>query len=163
MRFRIEQRFASGLAAVEAALVDPAFISRLATLPKMGRPTLLDQNVDGSRTHQRVRYAFVGDLSGAVRAVVDPNRLTWVEDSVADSNTHLTTFEIVPDHYANLFHARGTFELRGAPVGCTRSADGDVGVKVPLLGRKVEAAIVSGLREHADLEVQVMDEWLPDH
>jgi len=102
----------------------------------------------------------VGDLSGAVRAVVDPQRLTWVEDSTADSDTHLTTFKIVPDHYAKLLRAQGTFHLRGAPIGCTRLAEGDVDVSVPLLGRKVEAAIVSGLREHAVLEAQVVDDWL---
>ena len=44
-------------------------------------PDVLDQRVDGDLVRQRIRYAFVGDLSPAVTAVVDPDKLTWVEQS----------------------------------------------------------------------------------
>jgi hypothetical protein len=39
-------------------------------------------------------------------------------------------------------------------------AEGEVHVGVPLVGRKVEAAIISGLAEHAAAETEVMHEWL---
>jgi hypothetical protein len=160
VRFRIEQRFVDPLEAVEAALVDPAFLARLASLPNLGRPQLLDQRTEGPITSQRARYAFVGELSGAVRAVVDPERLTWVEVSKLNRSTHVTDFRIVPDNYGHLLECHGTFALRGASAGCVRLAEGEVRVSVPLLGRRVEAAIVSGLEEHAALESSVMAEWL---
>ena len=162
MHFHIEQRFHDGVAAVEAALTNPAFLVRLASLPKLGQPTLLEQQTDGDLIRQRVRYAFVGDLSSAVRAVVDPGLLTWVEDSTIDRRDHRTVFRIIPDHYGNLLKAGGTFQLDPAGDGCARSADGDVHVAVPLVGRKVEAAIVSGLADHAAREVEVMDTWLAE-
>jgi len=162
VHFRIEQRFQAGLAAVEGALTDPAFLTRLASLPKLGQPTLLEQQSDGDLIRQRVRYAFVGDLSSAVRAVVDPKLLTWVEDSTINRHDHHTVFRIIPDHYGNLLKAAGTFQLQTAGDGCLRSADGEVHVAVPLVGRKVEAAIVSGLADHAALEVDVMNAWLAD-
>jgi len=161
VRFAFDQRFAADLARVEAALIDPAFVARLATLPKLGAPTLLDQREDGRLIRQRIRYAFVGDLSSAVRAVVDPARLTWVEESTIDRERHHTVFTIVPDHYGNLLAAHGTFQLEAAAgSGCRRTAEGEVRVSVPLVGRKVEAAIVSGLAEHAAAEEHVMQEWL---
>jgi hypothetical protein len=43
-----------------------------------------------------------------------------------------------------------------------RVAEGDVRVSFPLVGGKVERAIVSGLSEHADLEVAVVNGWLAD-
>jgi hypothetical protein len=41
-----------------------------------------------------------------------------------------------------------------------RTASGDVVVRVPLVGSKAETAIISGLREHADLEAEVLDRWV---
>jgi hypothetical protein len=160
VRFHLEQRFDAELTEVEAALLDPAFLAQLATLPKLGRPTLLEQRADGDIVRQKIRYAFVGELSSAVRAVVDPERLTWVEDSTVDRQRHHTDFAIIPDHYASLLRAAGTFQLESSSPNCRRVADGEVHVGVPLVGRKVEAAIISGLAEHAAAETEVMHEWL---
>lgn len=165
MRFTIDQTFAGPLDAVEAAFVDPAFLERLSTLPKLGRPTLVHRVEKGDLVHQWVKYAFTGEVSGAVRRVVDPARLTWVEESTLDRRTHRTTWRIVPDHYRNLLRSEGTFQLEpdgpDAQAGRTRRrAEGELKVTVPLVGGKVERAIVDGLREHAALEEQVLDAWL---
>jgi hypothetical protein len=160
VRFRIEQRFSVKLETVEDTLSDPAFVERMASLPKLGRPRLLSHRVDGGWVYQQVRYAFVGDLSSAVRRVVDPAKLTWVEDSATDRSTHRTTFKILPDHYAGLLRCSGTFAL--APLaggGTSRVAEGDVVVSVPLVGSKVERAIVSGLEEHAREETGLVEAW----
>ena len=166
MRFTIEQAFAAPLERVEAALVDPDYLERLSSLPKLGRPTLLDrrEDEDGALVHQSVRYAFVGDLNAAVRRVVDPKRLTWVEEATIDRRTHVTTWRIVPDHYGHLLRSSGTFRLRPDTdgEGTRRTAEGDLKVSVPFVGGKVEGAIVSGLREHAELEQHVLEDWLRD-
>jgi hypothetical protein len=162
VRFRIEQRFRGALPDVERAFFDPAFLSRLATLPKLGAPELLDQDVGDTSVRQRVRYQFTGDVSAAVRRVVDPRRLTWVEDSTHDLTTHVTTWRILPDHYGSMIRCAGTFTLVGDGPSTRRIADGDIKVNVPLVGGKVERAIVSGLEEHADAEVEVVDRWLAE-
>ncbi len=160
MHFRIEQHFEASLEQVEATYVDPAFVERLGTLPKLGHPTLLEQSTEGDLVHQKVDYAFTGNLSGAVRRVVDPARLTWTEESTLDRTTHRTQWRIVPHHYAHLLRCSGWFQLEGAGGGCRRVAEADIRVSVPLVGTKVERALVSGLREHAALEAQVVAEWL---
>lgn len=161
MRFRIEQRFGVPIDRVEAALCDPRFMERMAALPKVGRPQLLDQEVDGDVIHRRVRYAFSGDLSAAVRRVVDPARLTWVEESTIDRRSHVTTFRILPDNYAALLRCDGSFRLSACEDhGTLRTAEGQVVVTVPLVGGKVERAIVSGLEEHAREEVPLVEDWV---
>lgn len=165
MRFTIEQTFAGPLERVEAALVDPAYLERLSTLPKLGRPTLVHRVEAGDLVHQWVKYAFTGEVNSAVRRVVDPARLTWVEESTLDRRTHVTTWRIVPDHYRNLLRSAGEFRLApepGDPARTRRTTDAELKVSVPLVGGKVEAAIVSGLREHAAAEVDVLDEWLSE-
>jgi hypothetical protein len=164
VHFSIEQRFDGPLDRVEAAFVDPAYLERLSTLPKLGRPTLVHRVEAGDLVHHWVKYAFVGDLNAAVRRVVDPARLTWVEESTLDRRTHRTTWRIVPDHYRNLLRASGTFELTQETAERTRrTTEADLKVTVPLVGGKVEQAIVSGLREHAEREEQVLDDWLREH
>lgn len=162
MRFRIEQRLPGPIVAVEDALLDPAFLERLASLPKLGRPELLDQQVDGDQVRQRVRYAFAGDLSAAVTAVVDPERLTWVEDVTLDRRTHRSAFTIVPDHYGSRLRCSGTSTLTeaGDGDGVLRVSEGELKVSFPFVGGKVEKAIVSGIEEHAAREAEVLREWL---
>jgi hypothetical protein len=162
VRFLIEQRFDGLLEDVEAAFLDEAFLVKLATLPKLGDLKLVRRVDAHPLIHQWVRYRFTGDLAPAVRRVVDPNRLTWVEESTLDTRNHRTIWRIVPDNYSHLLKASGTYELRTANGGnvTLRTADGDLRVSVPLVGGRVEAAIVSGLREHAALEEGVMAEWL---
>ena len=160
MRFTIEQRFPDPLPVVEAALVDPSFLERLSRLPKLGRPALLRREEEGDLVRQWVQYRFTGEVSPAVRRVVDPARLTWVEESTLDRRSHRTTWRILPDHYDRLLRCSGTFQLLEDGVGTRRVAEGDIKVTVPLVGGKVEHAIVSGLREHAALEEQVVNEWL---
>jgi hypothetical protein len=165
VRFRIEQFLAGPLAQVESALVDPAFLASLADLPKLGGPELLDQRVDGDLVHQRVRYSFVGELSSAVTRFVDPAKLTWIETSVLDRRTHVTDFYILPDHYANRLTCKGRFVLAEEPGGRStkRTAEGDLSVHIPFVGRKAEQAIISGLADHARMEAECVGRWLAQH
>ena len=160
MRFRIEQRFTHNLEQVEDALLDPAFITGMAALPKLGSPELLGHDVDGTVVHLQVRYVFAGELSSAVRRVVDPARLTWVEHSTTDRASHRATFRIAPDHYGAMLRCAGTIVGNAVASGATRVADGELRVSVPLVGSKVERAIVSGLEEHAAAEAALVDTWL---
>lgn len=160
MRFQIVQQFAGPVAAVEDALTDPDFLAALGALPKLGSPQLVERAVVGEEVHVKVRYAFVGDLSAAVRKVVDPAQLTWIEEQVVDRRTHTTRFTILPDHYARLLRAGGTFTLTTDGAGSKRVADGDIVVGVPLVGGKVERAIVSGLEEYAEAEEDLVRDWL---
>jgi Protein of unknown function (DUF2505) len=167
VRFELIQRLRAPLEAVEAAYVDPEFLAELGRLPKLGHPELLEQQDRGDQLWQRVRYAFVGELSPAVKAVVDPKQLTWVEESTLDRASHTTTFRIVPDHYVRLLEASGeiTLAAEGGDRGVltVRRSTGDLVVHVPFVGHKVESAIVSGLREHADLEVDAAERWVAEH
>ena len=145
-----------------AAFVDPDLLANLGAEPDLGRPQLLDQDDRGEVLAQRVRYRFVGQLSGAVTRVVDPDRLTWVEESELDRRTSTTTFRIVPDNYAGLLRCAGTISVSAGPdgAGSVRAIEADLKVTVPFVGGSVERAIVSGLREHAVVEARVVGDWL---
>lgn len=155
MEFRLEQRFAAPLAVVEAALLDPSFAVHLRT-----RPQLVAEERDGSVVRRSVRHAFVGELSGAVTAVVDPAKLTWVDVGVHDLETHRSTHHIVPDHYGSRLTCEYETVLVADGDRTTRVVTGALRVHMPLVGGRVERAIVSGLAEHAEQEEAALAEWL---
>ncbi len=161
MRFSIEQRYAAPLHEVEEAYCSPELLARLTNLPKVGGAELLDQRVEGEHVLQRVRYRFTGDLNAAVTAVVDPRKLTWIEESDLDRATHRTTWRIVPDNYRDRLQCAGTFQLSETPDGGTlRRFDAEIKVNFPLVGGRVEKAIVSGLEEYAQGEKEVVAAYL---
>lgn len=142
-------------------MLDPAYLASLAALPRLGSPRLLDQQRNGDRVTQRVRYEFVGELSSSVRKVVDPRRLTWVEASEVVLADRRTVFAIEPDHYEALLVASGEISVAAdGDGGSTRLAVGEVKVRVPLVSGKVERAIVSGLQDHAAAEEAALSAWL---
>ena len=163
MRFDLTQRFNAAPDDVAAAFCDPGFYEALAATPGMGDPKLVGREGDGDQVHLKVRYRFTGELSAAARAVLDPAKLVWVEDSHHDLAARAVTFRMLPDHYADRFRASGRywFEAAGQGSGVTlRRAEGDLKVKAPLVGGAVERAIVSGLRGRMDDEVAVLERYL---
>lgn len=160
MRFRLEQFLPGPPDAVEAALTDPAFTESLAELPNLGRPELLEQRTLGGRVHQRVRYHFAGELSSAVTRFVDPGKLSWVQVTILDPASHTADFHIEPDHYAGILDCRGRFTLQAEGASTRRTAEGELKVHIPLVGRKAEQAIVSGLVDHARHEADILSTWL---
>ena len=162
MNFRIEERVDASAEAAAHALVDARFVFATADLPKVGGAELLDQLRNGDHVHQRIRYRFTGELSSAVTAVVDRDRLTWIDDADHDLTTLRSEHRILPDHYADRLHAGYATDL--APEGdAGRSrmvVTGTVQVRMPLVGGRVERAIVSGLEEHAAAEAQLLGDWL---
>ncbi|CAN5621284.1 hypothetical protein BH20ACT2_BH20ACT2_08020 [soil metagenome] len=160
MRFQLGQRFAAPVTDVADAFCDPRFYAELAELPKLGQHELLDRRVDGDRVHLQVRYRFAGELSAAARAVLDPERLTWVEHAEHDLAARVVTFHIRPDHYADRLTCHGRYRFEPDGDGTVRLADGEVKVKALLVAGAVERAIVTGLTEHAQDEVAIVERWL---
>jgi hypothetical protein len=159
VRFEVHQRIDAPIDAVAAALCDPAYYAALGAAPKLGVPEVLERTVDGDVVVMRVRYRFAGDLSAAARAVLDPNKLTWVDEARHDLVSHVVTFELQPDHYADRLSCRGTYRLEadpGDPSRTTRAASGELRVRAALVAGSVERALVSGLKEHLDAEAGII-------
>jgi Protein of unknown function (DUF2505) len=162
MKFRIEQHIPAPLAAVEGALLDRDFVAATSDLPKLGAPELLELQQDGDRAHQRIRYRFTAQLSGAVTRVVDPDKLTWVDDARYDLTSHTSRHRILPDNYADRLKASYDVALEATGDSTRRLVTGELTVHVPLVGGRVERAIVDGLEEHANAEAELLGRWIAE-
>jgi Protein of unknown function (DUF2505) len=160
VRFRIRIPYAAPADAVARAYADPALYEAFAGLPRADRPEVLDHRVDGDSAVLRVRWRFSGALSPAARAVIDPDRLTWVEESTHDVARRQVTFRMIPDHYRDRFTCSGGYRFEPDGAGSVRIVEGDLRIKAPLIGGTVEKAIVSGLEDHLISEAPLVEAFL---
>lgn len=160
MHLRIEHRVEAPVPDVEEALLDAGFWDEVAKAATVAQPRLLDQVVAGDHVRQRVRFRFVASLSSAARAVLDPEKLTFVQDADIDRSGHRAEFSILPDHYANRLDAAGTWVLEADGGSTRRVYDADLHVHFSFIGGQVEKALASGLRTYAEQEAEVLGRWL---
>lgn len=160
MRFELTQRFAADPADVIDAYADVALYPTLVGLPKLGDIEVLGHERTDHRARLSIRFGFTGDLPPAVTAVVDPHRLTWVQESDHDLTSGLTTFRLVPDHYPDRLAASGRTTIRPGSDGAVRVVSGELKVRALLVSGKVEQAIVGGLEEYLVAEAPAVDRYL---
>jgi hypothetical protein len=162
VRFQVDQALPGSVAEVLAAFTDSAFLTAAGDLGKVGDPEVLEQSTDGDVVRQRIRYRFTGDLSPAVTAVLDRDKLVFVDDHAYDLAAATATFTIVPEHYGDRFTCRGTERFHPIAEGANRRIEAELKVRWPVVGRLVEGAIVSGLKEHLAEEAELLTRWLTE-
>ena len=162
MRFAVDQRYRADPDAIARAYADPALYDALPETEKLARPEVVDHEVEGGRVLLAVRYRFRGELSSAVRAVLDPAKLTWVERTVHDLEGRTTTFELQPDHYPDRLTSRGRLVVEAGPdgTGAQRHGDGELKVRAPLVGGTVERTLVADLQRHLAADASAVDAYV---
>jgi hypothetical protein len=163
VRFDFEQVVKASPAVVARALVDPAFYPTVKATSAVAVREVVDaEEGDGAKPSVlRIRLAFVGQVSGAVRRFVDPSQLTWVTVLTQRPGAASTTFEIVPDHYKGLLESSGDYRYaeQGDGTATRLTVGGDVSVKVPIVGRKAEQPIANGFRDFVADQARALEAW----
>lgn len=160
MRFALTQRIAAPPDAVTAVYASAELYAAMDGTSRIGAPEVLDRSERDGVVTFRLRYRFVGDLSPAVTAVVDPARLSWVEESVHDLAARTVAVTLHPDHYADRLRCTATVRCEPDGGATRRRVEGELRVKALLVAGAVERAIVSGLEEHLAAEAAVVEAHL---
>ena len=143
-------------------MVDPVFLEGT-RLPDVGPPEVLSRDEDGDTVTLRVSYHYTGSLDSLARRVLRSSDVAWVQETVLDRRTHRTEFTVTPKVHAERFECGGTMLLTDAGAATERVIDGELKIKVPLVGRRAEGLIVPGLRTRMNREAELLDEWLKEH
>lgn len=149
MRFAFRQSIAVDVEQALAALAEEAYYAGLGDLGPLGSPQVLSVE-RGASTVVSVRWRFEAELPGPARAALDPDRLTWVIRTTFTGPA--ASFEVLPDHYADLLRCAGAMAFTPEAAGCAQDVSGELKVRFPLVGGKVEQVIAKGLGEHVAAE-----------
>jgi hypothetical protein len=153
----VDQPIAAPADRAQAALLDPSLYERLGRVSPIGSPEVLADERHGDTVTQRVRLRFTGTLSPVVVRFVNPDQLTWVQETVTEVGRRRCQVRTVPDRYGWLLGFSGRYEIReDGPERCVQHFECDLRVNVPGLGRLAEKGIAAGLREHLAKEAEVI-------
>ena len=152
MRFTLTQHLPADPAEAIRLYADPEFHTSLHGMTKVAAPILVGRDVDRDRITLRLRYRFTAPLPSAVTAVVDPTRLSWIDETVYDLVGLTATTTLLPDHYGDRFTADIRSRFTAEEGGTERRIEGELKVRMLLVGSQVEKAIVSGIEEHLEEE-----------
>jgi hypothetical protein len=111
-----------------------------------------------------VRFAFTGSLSSAVRRVIDPAKMSWVTRTEVRPAEMRTTWVVLPDHYPDRLTASGSYRFEqgdDGPESTVVHVEGELKVRVPIVGRSVEKVIVTDLRQYIVDEVASIPDLAP--
>lgn len=160
MKFDVKQQFEADASSVIACYSSAEMYEQLPEFGRISRPDLVDRTQQGDRVVLRLRYKFTADLPTAALAIIDPDRLTWVEETTYDLAALTSRVKLLPDHYASKLEASASARFVDRGDGSIRDVSGDLRVRVLLVGGQVERAIVDGLKEHLTEEAELVAKLL---
>jgi hypothetical protein len=162
MRLDIRQQFTVPVRSVRDAYLDPSLYPCFHTVGKLGDIAVLsiDEVDEGRRA--RVRYRFTGRIPALAATVVDPGKLSFVEETIYAGD--LGGFHIIGDHYPRLLDCAGRIELTPLAGGCLRRVTGELRAHLPFVARPathvVERSIVSGLTDALHAQVPIVEAFV---
>jgi hypothetical protein len=161
MKFSVGQNVAVAPDDAVAAYANPAFYEGREPSGDISLVEVVSHGDTSSGASIDVRYRFTGAVSSAVRAVIDPTKISWVTHTEIDKTNRRTTFAVLPDFYPDRLECSGTFRFdEGAgPDSTVITIAGDLTVHVFLVGHTVEQLIVAGLRKYLEAEVLTLPDF----
>jgi hypothetical protein len=159
VRFEIQELIRAPRDEVMKAVADPRLYESMGSMPSLGPPSVLDCSEKGGVTSMRIRYRFEGQLSRAARAVLDPQKMTWVVELEVDAQKYHVAFRMLPDHYADRMKCSGEYRFEAKGDTTEQVMQGEMVVSVPLVAGVVERAIMIGFREHMNEQAKVVERF----
>ena len=155
MKIAIRQEVAAPPARVIAVYGSPAFYTGRPVRDDIAVLEVVHHDDDGERILIEVRFAFTGSLSPAVRAVIDPAKLSWITRTEVRPAEARSDWTVLPDHYPDRLKAGGSyrFEPGEGAAATIVTVEGELKIHVPIVGRSVERVIVSDLAHYIEDEV----------
>jgi hypothetical protein len=160
VRFGFEQRWDATPDDVMAVYIDADFWSGLDNLTKTSSPEVQEVSRTGDTALVRLRYVLSVDLPSQASRFIDPDDVAWVEETTWDLTARSATVRFLPEQAAGLMKASATAALAADGPETAREVRGELRVRIPLVGGKVEHAIVDGIGGHLEEEADAVAERL---
>lgn len=161
MDFEITHTFDADVDEVADAILNEDYQATLTDVRPLAERTLLDQSpTDDGTIVRRVRCVLDIEIKGPAKRFIGDSDPAWIEEATWHPDAHRWDWVIHPETAADLLSAGGRIELEESEGKTTRTVTGQVKVKVPLYGGRVERWIVDGLTEAYDEEAGRLADWL---
>ena len=159
MKLTASHRFDASAGAVCEGMGDPEFYAGL-QLPDVELPEVISRTGNGNRVDIHVRFTYTGKLDPIARRIVGHDHVEWVQELDIDCQALSCALRVVPAIRTIPVSCTGGFVLRDKGTGCVRTLDGDLRIRVPLIGSRAERSLAPGIMRRLDLEAEALDHYL---
>lgn len=142
MKLKLEHRFACDPATYWEIATDDAVEAEGAGKNNGEVETLSDTIVNGVRT-RRQRFTMNRDLPAAITKVLKTDRISYELELRIDEKRHRAEWTITPRVLPDRVKGSGVAVVTPTSDGCLRVIDGELTVKVPLVGRMMEERLIA--------------------
>jgi hypothetical protein len=161
MDFEIRHSFETDVETLSSVLLDDEYQRSLDDIGALKERKLLSQKEEADgRVHRRVRCVLDINLPGAAKRLLGDSDPAWIEEAIWHPEESRWEWVIHPEVAKELLDATGTIRIHDSDDGTNRTVAGQVKVKVPVYGGRVEGWIVEGIEHAYDEEATRLAEWL---
>lgn len=160
MKFKSEHRFSGiSLAQYEQLYFDEAFNIALCQAVGLQR-TLIAREESGGRLHRVVRVSPEREVPAPVAKILGSARLEYTETVDYTLGSGRGTWSTKSSVLTDKVDSRGTFSFVGQGDSVIRTVDGEIAVRLTLVGGVVEKFIVADVEKSYDKAAEFTRNWL---
>ena len=161
MLFKLEHLLPADIHHAWSTIMSEEFFSKSYAQSGIERTLLSSEERDG-KLYTVVQVKVLEPMPKMAAKVLGTTQLQWTQQQVVDNATHTMHWKInIPN--AKQVSAQGTFRLVPNDTECIRIVDGDVQVKIPIVGRRAEEHVCAKLRKSYEESALFTQEWLRNH
>ncbi len=140
---------------------DPELTERMEAMSKMERE-LLSEKFEGEVAVRRQRITSHISLPPNVTRFLGGDKLAYEQITRVDLANSQIDWKIISPVLTDKVKAAGTLRVVATPMGCDRVLDGEVSVKIAMLGKRIEKMIVDLLTKIYDKSAEVHLGWISE-
>ena len=161
MKFRLEHELPADIHHAWATIMSEEFSTQSYSQSGIDRTTVSSEERNG-KTYSVIQVNVREPLPPMAARVMGTSQLSWTQNQIIDHSTHTMQWQIrIPN--ADKVSASGIFKLVPRGGQCVRIVEGDVVVKMRLVGRKAEEHICAKLQKSYERSAAFTQEWLLNH
>jgi hypothetical protein len=141
MKFELKHAFPCSPEQLWAITDSEEFEQRLAQASASGRE-LIEQRTDSGTLYTRRKISVQRELPSAMTKVLGSDGISYDQETWRPVGGNLLRWKITPFVLQGRFSGEGETEVRATATGCERIIRGDLTIRVPILGSKMEQRLV---------------------
>lgn len=158
MKVRIEHSFPFPPTTFWSIFFDADFEAEVATASK-AEVTVLRDELHGDVRHRVIKVVAKTELPGPLRSILRNDGITYEQHMQVHEAKGYMDWQIIPASVADRATIQGRTTVTATATGCNRVVEGEVGVRVPLVGGRIEKLVADAIERTYGEGTQRMLDW----
>ncbi len=161
-KLRVESDLPITPEAAWALFESPEYRQRLNERAQISQEVLDEAPRAGGRILRRLRTEPERELPGMVSSLLGASKLSYVQENELDPAARRIDWTVKLEVLTDKVDVSGSTVLEPTPTGCRRVVDGDIRVRVMLVGGQIEKAVVAEFEKSMRRAVEVARELIEE-